>query len=72
MVFSVGRCNRSKTNCFTKAGVVIAQEAGGFVSGSSETPLTGIVDEKILTGRKYIVIRYGYPSLRSYPVLTEV
>ncbi|KAF8602399.1 inositol monophosphatase [Ceratobasidium sp. AG-I] len=39
------------------AGVVIAQEAGGFVSGSSDGPLTGIVDEKILTGRKYIVIR---------------
>ncbi|KAG9127319.1 hypothetical protein FRC07_014852 [Ceratobasidium sp. 392] len=39
------------------AGVVIAQEAGGFVSGSSEVPLTGVVDERILTGRKYIVIR---------------
>ncbi|KAG8742540.1 hypothetical protein FRC10_001307 [Ceratobasidium sp. 414] len=39
------------------AGVVIAQEAGGFVSGSSEVPLTGVVDEQILTGRKYIVIR---------------
>ncbi|KAG8721042.1 hypothetical protein FRC08_016162 [Ceratobasidium sp. 394] len=39
------------------AGVVIAQEAGGFVSGSSKAPLTGVVDEQILTGRKYIVIR---------------
>ncbi|CAE6361629.1 unnamed protein product [Rhizoctonia solani] len=39
------------------AGVVIAQEAGGLVGGSSEAPLTGIVDENILTGRKYIVIR---------------
>ncbi|CAE6421487.1 unnamed protein product [Rhizoctonia solani] len=39
------------------AGVVIAQEAGGLVGGSSETPITGIVDENILTGRKYIVIR---------------
>ncbi|KAG9079449.1 hypothetical protein FRC06_007715 [Ceratobasidium sp. 370] len=39
------------------AGVVIAQEAGGFVSGSSKVPLMGVVDEQILTGRKYIVIR---------------
>ncbi|KAG8722410.1 hypothetical protein FRC09_006305 [Ceratobasidium sp. 395] len=39
------------------AGVVIAQEAGGFVSGSPKVPLTGVVDEQILTGRKYIVIR---------------
>ncbi|KAJ1302679.1 hypothetical protein OPQ81_002995 [Rhizoctonia solani] len=39
------------------AGVVIAQEAGGLVGGSSETPLTSTVDENILTGRKYIVIR---------------
>lgn len=36
---------------------MIAQEAGAFVGGSSKAPLTGIVDEKILTGRKYIVIR---------------
>ncbi|QRV94846.1 Myo-inositol-1(Or 4)-monophosphatase [Ceratobasidium sp. AG-Ba] len=39
------------------AGVVIAQEAGGFVSGPSEVPLTGVVDAQILAGRKYIVIR---------------
>lgn len=36
---------------------MIALEAGGFVSGSSETSLTGVVDEKVLAGRKYIVIR---------------
>ncbi|KZS93045.1 inositol monophosphatase [Sistotremastrum niveocremeum HHB9708] len=39
------------------AGVVIAQEAGGFVSGASSAPHDGDVDENILTGRKYIVVR---------------
>ncbi|KAB5594552.1 Myo-inositol-1(or 4)-monophosphatase [Ceratobasidium theobromae] len=39
------------------AGIVIAQEAGGLVGGASDTALTGTVDENILTGRKYIVIR---------------
>ncbi|CAE6514951.1 unnamed protein product [Rhizoctonia solani] len=39
------------------AGVVIAQEAGGLVGGSSQVTPTGTVDENILTGRKYIVIR---------------
>ncbi|KAG8935745.1 hypothetical protein FRC02_006554 [Tulasnella sp. 418] len=41
-----------------QAGIVIAQEAGAFVSGSSETsPHDGDVTEEILTGRKYIVVR---------------
>ncbi|KAF9056070.1 hypothetical protein BJ165DRAFT_1430625 [Panaeolus papilionaceus] len=46
------------------AGVVIAEEAGGLVSGShsmfaltSETESFGIVTEELLTGRKYIVVR---------------
>lgn len=46
------------------AGVIIAQEAGGIVTGShqvfgetKDTPLFGDVGEKILTGRKYIVVR---------------
>ncbi|CAE6478831.1 unnamed protein product [Rhizoctonia solani] len=39
------------------AGVVIAQEAGSLVAGSSGALLTGAVDENTLTGRKYIVIR---------------
>ncbi|KAK0481379.1 hypothetical protein IW261DRAFT_1418473 [Armillaria novae-zelandiae] len=46
------------------AGVLIAQEAGGLVSGShkvyaetKDTPAFGDVGEAILTGRKYIVVR---------------
>jgi len=39
------------------AGIVIAQEAGSFVSGSSECPHDGAVGGAILTGRKYIVVR---------------
>ena len=36
---------------------MIAQEAGCFVSGSSLSPHDGTVGEKILAGRKYVVIR---------------
>jgi len=46
--------------CFpwdVSAGIVIAQEAGGFVSGSAASPHDGAVGEAILTGRKYIVVR---------------
>ncbi|PPQ73459.1 hypothetical protein CVT24_007550 [Panaeolus cyanescens] len=46
------------------AGIVIAEEAGGLVSGShsffastSETERFGVVTEELLTGRKYIVVR---------------
>ncbi|PPQ78037.1 hypothetical protein CVT25_015582 [Psilocybe cyanescens] len=46
------------------AGIVIAEEAGGIVSGSHATFATsskekgfGVVTEEILTGRKYIVVR---------------
>jgi len=39
------------------AGIVIAQEAGGFVSGSASSPHDGVVEGSILTGRKYIVVR---------------
>jgi len=46
------------------AGIVIAQEAGGIVSGShdifSKTKNTdefGHVTEELLTGRKYLVVR---------------
>ncbi|KAF8299260.1 myo inositol monophosphatase [Clavulina sp. PMI_390] len=39
------------------AGVVLAQEAGGFVSGSHNSPHDGIVTEELLLGRKYIVVR---------------
>ncbi|KAK0474510.1 hypothetical protein IW261DRAFT_545200, partial [Armillaria novae-zelandiae] len=46
------------------AGVLIAQEAGGLVSGShkvyaetKDTPAFGDVGETILTGQKYIVVR---------------
>ncbi|KAI0031030.1 inositol monophosphatase [Vararia minispora EC-137] len=39
------------------AGVIIAQEAGGFVTGSKDCPHDGNITEEILTGRKYLVIR---------------
>ncbi|KAF8492820.1 inositol monophosphatase [Russula emetica] len=39
------------------AGIVIAQEAGGFVTGSKDTPHDGVVTESILTGRRYLIIR---------------
>ncbi|ETW79754.1 hypothetical protein HETIRDRAFT_63751 [Heterobasidion irregulare TC 32-1] len=39
------------------AGIVIAQEAGGFVTGSKDSPHDGDVTEAILTGRKYLVVR---------------
>ena len=46
------------------AGIVIAQEAGGIVTGSHEafeatknTDQFGVVTEEILTGRKYLVVR---------------
>ncbi|KAH9958955.1 inositol monophosphatase [Russula dissimulans] len=39
------------------AGIVIAQEAGGFVTGSKDVPHDGVVTEAILTGRRYLVIR---------------
>jgi len=40
-----------------QAGTVIAQEAGAFISGAPDAPHDGVVDEKILTGRKYIIVR---------------
>ncbi|KAJ3482569.1 hypothetical protein NLI96_g6900 [Meripilus lineatus] len=39
------------------AGAIIAQEAGCFVAGSPSSPLDNDVNEDLLTGRKYIVIR---------------
>ncbi|GBE77335.1 Protein qutG [Sparassis crispa] len=39
------------------AGAIIAQEAGCFVAGSHDAPLDNVVNEDILVGRKYIVIR---------------
>ena len=40
-----------------QAGIVIAQEAGGFVTGSKDSLHDGDVTEAILTGRKYLVVR---------------
>ena len=37
--------------------MVIAQEAGGFVTGSKDAPHDGVVNEEILTGRRYLAIR---------------
>ncbi|KAI0070328.1 inositol monophosphatase [Panus rudis PR-1116 ss-1] len=39
------------------AGAIIAQEAGGFVAGSFTAPLDNDVNEAVLNGRKYIVVR---------------
>lgn len=39
------------------AGTIIAQEAGGMAAGSHSSPLNNDVNEEILNGRKYIVIR---------------
>ena len=36
---------------------MIVQEAGGFVTGSKDTPHDGVVTESILTGRHYLFIR---------------
>lgn len=36
---------------------MIAQEAGGFATGSKDTPHDGVVTESILTGRRYLIIR---------------
>ena len=40
---------------------MIAQEAGGFATGSKDTPHDGVVTESILTGRRYLIIR-GVPG----------
>ncbi|KAG8976557.1 hypothetical protein FRC05_003396 [Tulasnella sp. 425] len=39
------------------AGIVLAQESGGFVSGGAHVNHDGDVTEEILYGRKYIVVR---------------
>ena len=36
---------------------MIAQEAGGFVTGSRDAPYDGVATEAILTGRRYLIIR---------------
>ena len=36
---------------------MIAQEAGGFVTGSRDAAHDGVVTEAILTGRRYLVVR---------------
>jgi myo-inositol-1(or 4)-monophosphatase len=54
---------------------VIAQEAGGFVTGSKDSPHDGVVTEAILTGRRYLVIRgVAGTSVRvdSHKELTEI
>ena len=55
------------------AGIVIAEEAGGLVTGSHEvfaatvaTDGFGEVTEDILTGRKYVVVRGISPNAVSY------
>lgn len=41
----------------SQAGIVIAQESGGFVSGGPHVNHDGDATEEILHGRKYIVVR---------------
>lgn len=51
---------------------MIAQEAGGFVTGSKDVAHDGVVTEAILTGRRYLVIRgVAGTSVRADP-LTEL
>lgn len=48
---------------------MIAQEAGGFVTGSKDVPHDGVVTEAILTGRRYLVIRgVAGTSVRAEPL----
>ncbi|KAI0299922.1 inositol monophosphatase [Russula brevipes] len=56
------------------AGIVIAQEAGGFVTGSKDAPHDGVVTEAILTGRRYLVIRgvAGTPEESSLDVQKRI
>ncbi|KAI0301505.1 inositol monophosphatase [Russula brevipes] len=56
------------------AGIVIAQEAGGFVTGSKDAPHDGLVTEAILTGRRYLVIRgvAGTPEESSLDVQKRI
>ena len=47
---------------------MIAQEAGGFATGSKDTPHDGVVTESILTGRRYLFIRgVAGTSVRKLP-----
>ena len=55
------------------AGIVIAEEAGGLVTGSHNvfaatvsTDKFGVVTEEILTGRKYVVVRGISPNAVGY------
>ena len=45
------------THFIFQAGIVIAQEAGGFVSGGGASLHDGEITEDVLHGRRYIVIR---------------
>ncbi|KAI9510769.1 inositol monophosphatase [Russula earlei] len=56
------------------AGIVIAQEAGAFVTGSKDAPHDGIVTEAVLTGRRYLVIRgvAGTPEESSLDVQKRI
>lgn len=74
----VRRCLLPQVDFFltgaAQAGIVIAQEAGGFVTGSKDAPHDGVVTEAILTGRRYLVIRgVGGSAVRAGPRnLTEM
>ena len=60
------------------AGIVIAEEAGGLVTGShdvfaatSSSNTFGDVTEDILTGRKYIVVRAIAPNPVRFSLVTQ-
>jgi hypothetical protein len=46
-----------------QAASIIAQEAGCLVTGGRDSAHDGVVDETILTGRKYLVVRAVSDSL---------
>ena len=56
----VASCMHREIGCWpwdVCAGSIIAQEAGGLVTGANGTPVDNIVDEELLVSRKYFVIR---------------
>ena len=42
---------------FNQAGIIIASEAGALTSSPTDSSHSGTINEAILTGRKFIVVR---------------
>lgn len=64
---------QSDIDLIVKAGSIIAQEAGGIVNTSDLSlhggEVTGDISDKVLTGRKYVVMRCGITFLLSHTTL---